>query len=71
MCFENQRFWDLRRWKLTDLMNEPVYGVRVSEDGLSYSYEEVEKRQYQDYQIYGPIPYDETLKYSLVQNEGW
>ncbi|HEC43268.1 MAG TPA: RagB/SusD family nutrient uptake outer membrane protein, partial [Bacteroides sp.] len=71
MCFENQRFWDLRRWKLTDLMNEPVYGVRVSEDGLSYSYEEVEKRQYQDYQIYGPIPYDETLKYDLVQNEGW
>ncbi|MFC2115925.1 RagB/SusD family nutrient uptake outer membrane protein [Bacteroidota bacterium] len=71
MCFENQRFWDLRRWKLTDLMNEPVYGVRISEDGLSYSYEEVEKRQYQDYQIYGPIPYDETLKYGLVQNEGW
>ncbi|MCK4921541.1 MAG: RagB/SusD family nutrient uptake outer membrane protein [Bacteroidales bacterium] len=71
MCFENQRFWDLRRWKLTDQLNEPVYGVRVSADGLSYSYEEVETRQFQDYQIYGPIPYGETLKYNLVQNEGW
>ena len=71
MCFENQRFWDLRRWKLTDVMNEPVYGVRISQDGQTFTYEEIEKRQFQDHQIYGPIPYDETLKYGLVQNAGW
>lgn len=71
MCFENQRFWDLRRWKMTDVMKEPVHGVQVSEDGTTYTYVEVEKRNYKDYQIYGPIPYGETLKYELIQNEGW
>jgi hypothetical protein len=71
MCFENQRFWDLRRWKMTDVMAAPVHGVQVSADGTSFNYVEVEKRNYQDYQIYGPIPYEETLKYELIQNAGW
>lgn len=71
LCFENQRFWDLRRWKLTDVMKAPVHGVQVSADGVQYNYVEVEKRNYQDYQVYGPIPYGETLKYDMVQNEGW
>ncbi len=71
MCFENQRFWDLRRWEMTDVMKEPVHGAQVSADGTTYTYVEVEKRNYQDYQIYGPVPYGETLKYELVQNEGW
>lgn len=71
MCFENQRFWDLRRWKMVEAMKAPVHGVKVSADGTEYSYVEVEKRNYSDYQIYGPIPYGETLKYELIQNEGW
>jgi hypothetical protein len=71
MCFENQRFWDLRRWKLVDVMSAPVHGVQVSADGTEYTYVEVEQRNYQDYQVYGPIPYGETLKYELIQNEGW
>ncbi|MCP4312316.1 MAG: RagB/SusD family nutrient uptake outer membrane protein, partial [Bacteroidetes bacterium] len=71
LCFENQRFWDLRRWKMIDVMKEPVHGVQVSADGTEYNYVEVEQRNYSDHQIYGPIPYGETLKYELVQNEGW
>jgi hypothetical protein len=71
MCFENQRFWDLRRWGMTDAIAQPVTGVRVSADGTSYTYETVENRAYQAHQIYGPIPYNETLKYELIQNEGW
>ncbi len=71
MCFENQRFWDLRRWGRTELISENVSGVRVSADGTTYTYIPVENRNYQDYQIYGPIPYGETLKYELIQNEGW
>ncbi len=71
LCFEKQRFWDLRRWNMTEEMKKPVNGVKVSEDGTTYNYFEVEKRQFSDYQIYGPIPYSETLKYSIVQNEGW
>jgi len=71
LCFEKQRFWDLRRWNLTSKMNEPVNGVQVSADGNTYSYFEVESRVFSDFQIYGPIPYNETLKYDIVQNEGW
>ncbi|NEW83577.1 MAG: RagB/SusD family nutrient uptake outer membrane protein [Mariniphaga sp.] len=71
MCFEEQRFWDLRRWKMTTEMKKAVSGVEVSADGSTYNYREVENRNYSDYQIYGPIPYGETLKYSLIQNQGW
>ncbi len=71
MCFEAQRFWDLRRWKMTTEMKKPVSGVEVSADGSTYNYLEVESRNFADYQIYGPIPYSETLKYSLIQNQGW
>lgn len=71
MCFEKQRFWDLRRWKLTNAIKSPVHGVEVSADGSIYNYLEVESRNYSDYQIYGPIPYDETLKYDLIQNMDW
>jgi len=71
MCFENQRFWDLRRWNMVDEIKEPVNGVQVSSDGNTYSYTKVENRNFSDYQIYGPIPYVETLKYDIVQNQGW
>ncbi|MEC3881066.1 RagB/SusD family nutrient uptake outer membrane protein [Parapedobacter sp. 10938] len=71
MCFENQRFWDLRRWMMVDDIKQPVSGVHVSPDGTTYSYVEVEDRNYHNYQLYGPIPFAETLKYDMVQNEGW
>lgn len=71
MCFEEQRFWDLRRWKMIDEMKMPVSGVEVSADGTIFNYMEVENRNFSDYQIYGPIPYGETLKYDIVQNQGW
>ncbi|MCF8391702.1 MAG: RagB/SusD family nutrient uptake outer membrane protein [Bacteroidales bacterium] len=71
LCFEEQRFWDLRRWNMIDEMKKPVNGVQVSEDGTTYTYFEVEKRDFLDYQIYGPIPYSETIKYPIIQNAGW
>lgn len=71
LCFEEQRFWDLRRWNLVNEITKPVSGVEVSADGTIFNYLEVEDRNYSDYQIYGPIPYSETLKYGLIQNMGW
>ena len=71
MCFENQRFWDLRRWGMTDVMAQPVTGITISADDGMPTYVMVENRNYQPHQIYGPIPYGETLKYDLIQNEGW
>lgn len=69
LCFENFRFWDLRRWKLD--LNEPVKGINWHADG-TYDIIEVEKRDYRDYMNYPPIPNSEILKFSnLKQNKGW
>lgn len=73
LCFENHRFWDLRRWLAP--LNETAKGVNITtaaDGSLDYKIVEVEKRDYKDYMYYGPIPYSETLKWSnLQQNYGW
>ena len=72
LCFENHRFWDMRRWKLN--LNEPVKGMNVTQQGgeLKYNVIDVENRNYKDYMYYGPIPYTEVQKWSnLDQNTGW
>lgn len=73
LCFENHRFWDLRRWNAN--LTEAAKGVKITTgtDGkLVYTPIEVEARDYKDYMIYGPIPYSEVLKWSsLQQNDGW
>ena len=74
LCFENKRFWDLRRWLLP--LDEKVMGMRIDRDEatgeLSYTRIEVEDRKYDSYQYYGPIPKEEVLKFSnLKQNKGW
>lgn len=75
-CFENKRFWDLRRWKvdLTSVLNAPAKGMKITNNNGVYQYEviEVEVRDYKDYQYYGPIPYTEVRKFdALQQNTGW
>ena len=74
LCFENKRFWDLRRWKMP--LNETVKGIMIDrndEGELSYKVIDVEERKYDSsYQCYGPIPKSEVLKWSnLKQNKGW
>ena len=74
LCFENHRFWDLRRWKAN--LNETAKGVNITTNSatgaLTFRQFDVEPRQYQDYMIYGPIPYSELRKWSnLQQNDGW
>ncbi|WP_319501385.1 RagB/SusD family nutrient uptake outer membrane protein [uncultured Draconibacterium sp.] len=73
LCFENQRFWDLRRWEVANL-NETARGIQIDEtDGTNtYSPIDVESRNYADYMYYGPVPYGELQKWSnLEQNAGW
>jgi len=75
LCFENKRFWDLRRWMLP--LNETVKGIQIDRDEtteeLTYTVIDVEHREYDNsYQCYGPIPKSEVLKWSkLKQNKGW
>ena len=75
LCFENKRFWDLRRWMLP--LDETVRGMKIERDEetgiLSYTIIDVEERKYDSsYQWYGPIPKGEVLKWNkLKQNKGW
>ena len=73
LCFENQRFWDLRRWQEDITQTAKGVNITTSAAGVtSYKYIDVEPRQYKDYMYYGPIPYSELRKWSnLVQNNGW
>ena len=70
LCFEGQRFYDLRRWAVDAAeLNEAIYKPRIA-TGQAISYEEVEKRNYPS--LYVPIPYTEVIRMKgVVQNEGW
>ena len=67
LSFEGFRFWDLRRWNVA--LDEPARGISLK-DGV-YSEVDVEERAYKPYMVYGPIPYNEVLKFGFVQNKGW
>lgn len=75
LCFENKRFWDLRRWLMP--LDEKVKGMQIDRNDdtgeLTYTIIDVEDRNYvNSYQCYGPIPKSEVLKWSnLKQNKGW
>ena len=67
LCFEGQRFWDLRRWDVS--LSEPINGSLFDN---SYTEIEVEARQYPEYARYMPIPHSEIQKYpELKQNLNW
>ena len=79
LCFENKRFWDMRRWQIP--INESVRGVQIDKidkdkdpepGNLKYTFIEVEDRKFDSYQYFGPIPNSEVLLWSqLQQNKGW
>jgi hypothetical protein len=74
LCFEGFRFWDIRRWDDQATMTQPVRGAFITfevDSTYSYAYSDVEKRIFSPTMIYGPVPYEETLKYDLEQNAGW
>ena len=77
LCFENHRFYDLRRWKVElNKLNETAQGMQIDKlaDGtLQFTVlPSVEARKYSDYMYYGPIPFTEIQKYdALEQNKGW
>lgn len=76
LSFEDFRFWDIRRLNDVETMKKTVRGVLIEKEaGDTYKFNfglEVEKREYKDYMIYGPVPYNETIKYNkMPQNKGW
>lgn len=75
MAFEEQRFWDVRRWKIADQTdNGPVSGMKILKQGNSYSYEPfvIGQRVFRTRMYLWPIPRVELAKSTdLLQNPGY
>ena len=76
MAFEDQRFFDVRRWKIANVTeNKPLMGILISTNGGTTTYErfKVENRIFQEKMYLYPIPYNEIAKSKgiLIQNSGW
>lgn len=76
LAFEEQRYFDLRRWKLADTyLNKSLIGLRIEKDGNKTNASEFvvdEQRHFDTKMYYAPIPYSEMqLNTNLVQNPGW
>ena len=73
LCFENHRFWDVRRWKIAEKVdNKKVHMVRVAADG-TITYPVFQTRVFDPSKHYlFPIPQREIDKNRLLtQNPGW
>ena len=74
-AFENQRFWDLRRWKKGSEISKGIDGVKIVRDGGNsvYTRIKVENRTWNDKMYLYPIPMSELLKNNNLypQNAGW
>ena len=75
MAFEEQRFWDIRRWKIGDeVYNQPFRGLVITQSGpvLNYNIVEVLNPTFEERRYLFPIPYEEVINNdNMVQNPGW
>ncbi|MDQ8005316.1 MAG: RagB/SusD family nutrient uptake outer membrane protein [Pedobacter sp.] len=78
MAFEEQRFWDLRRWKTAETeLNKNLNGMIITRNpangALTYQKSVVGKISFANPRMYFyPIPFNEINKNTnLVQNTGW
>lgn len=78
LCFENHRFFDVRRWLLPlSELNQDVSGVLITKNKNNvFTYQlvqKVEARKFINYMYYGPLPEQAiyTSEGAVVQNAGW
>ncbi|MDF3076813.1 MAG: hypothetical protein K0S09_702 [Sphingobacteriaceae bacterium] len=76
LAFEQHRIWDMRRWKIGDLIDGKfLHGMRITKTGSKYTYERVEvrTRYFKPIYYYFPIPKDDVTISGgkLLQNPGY
>ncbi|WP_316794287.1 RagB/SusD family nutrient uptake outer membrane protein [Pedobacter frigoris] len=76
LAFENQRFWDIKRWNLGKvLINGPLTSMRVNKVGTSYTYERRSLATVRRFTVQSqlwPIPQRELdNNFNFQQNPGW
>lgn len=74
-AFENQRFWDVRRWKKAADMDANIDGVKIVRSGnrKTYTRINVETRPWENKKYLYPIPMNELYKNENLnpQNPEW
>jgi hypothetical protein len=74
LAFEDQRFWDVRRWnKGTQYFNTPVKRIVITQNGpnLNYAVSNLENRTFTENMNWYPISKGEITKTGWEQNAGW
>ncbi len=81
MCFENQRYFDLRRWNISlDEINQSVQGIKFDDaddttgEIFTITTEGATRNSsFESYMYYGAIPYSEVeiTGGTITQNKGW
>lgn len=75
MAFEEQRYWDIRRWKIAqDIFDAPINGLTITliTGNMQFMDKEVLNAKFNTRRYLYPIPYGEVNKNSnMVQNPLW
>jgi hypothetical protein len=74
-AFEGVRFWDLRRWKLSEkYLNQPIRGLNIYGDGDDFYRADniLYQPTFEQKDYLWPLRYENLLKNkNLLQNPGW
>ncbi|RDC58190.1 RagB/SusD family nutrient uptake outer membrane protein [Pedobacter chinensis] len=76
MAFEEQRFWDIRRWKIAEnVLNGTLHGIKGTLSGSAVNYQTVDviPVKFNAGKMYRyPIPFNELVSNpSMTQNPNW
>ena len=75
MAFEEQRYWDIRRWRIAETVFEkPLRGLSIQVVGTKTNYHEVDvlSAKFDTNRYFYPIPYSELIKIgNMIQNPNW
>jgi len=76
MAFEEQRFWDIRRWKIAqNVLNGTLHGIQAKLTGTTVNYQVVEVTpvKFDAGKMYWyPVPFNELISNpSMTQNPNW
>lgn len=75
MAFEEQRYWDIRRWRIAEeVFRKPLRGLNIQIAGTVANYYEnvVLSPTFDVKRYFYPIPYSEVIKNkNMVQNPNW
>jgi len=75
-AFEEQRFYDVRRWMILNNTDRIVTGMKVTNDGKYERFVVSRRKSYSDKFLRFPIPGDEAIRLKTqtglnFQNQGW